>query len=270
MTPPSKPPNNAFLAIAISLIAAGATVGGFFIGRVTNHDTYVQQVSTLTAAANSTTWLYSAIGAQLDDPVNAEALAKLYGVRIGDRDALAKRLREVAWVPAYRPAPFVGHLARPQLGDDLHINVLGFRDGRQSYVTKPDRTVRIFMTGGSTAWGSGASSQKQTISYLLERILNERLSRVTRYRYEVINTAFPAWSTTQEKLLIQQRLVDMHPDVILMFSGNNDIHWSRDGRDIRWFYSPVDDNYLLLLNEIVQERRSPRVDGRCAGQQPPS
>jgi hypothetical protein len=65
-------------------------------------------------------------------------------------------------------------MAHPYVSDDLNINMLGFRDQRQTYAGKPARTVRIFITGGSTAWESGTSSQKQTISYLLEQILNDR------------------------------------------------------------------------------------------------
>lgn len=252
MTPPSPAARNAFLTIAISLIAAAAAVAGFIAGRSTVHDAYVQKVRTFITTENTMTTLYAALGAQLDDPVTADGLAKLYGVRPGDRAALTERLRGVAWVPAYRPAPFVGQLARPVLGDDPHINVLGFRDERSTYVTKAPRTVRIFLTGGSVAWGSGAPSQQSTISYQLERLLNERLAPRTKVRYEVVNTAFPAWSTTHEKLLIQQRLVDMHPDVILMFSGNNDVHWSRDGRDVRWFDTPMDENQLLLRNELYR------------------
>jgi lysophospholipase L1-like esterase len=73
----------------------------------------------------------------------------------------------------------------------------------------------------------------------------------------VINTAFPAWTTTQEKLLIQQRLVDMLPDAVIMFSGNNDVHWSLSGRDIRWFYSYMDENYVMLLNEMYKSSGHP-------------
>src|ERR1700676_3834147 len=248
---------HAFLAILISLLVAGGTVSGFLAGRYSARESYVRKVTPLVVSENTVTSLYSVVGSQLEDPVEARALAQLYAVRSGDRDALAARLRNVAWVPAYQPAPVVGNQARPLLGDDLYINLLGFRDSRQSYLVKPARTVRIFITGGSTAWGSGASSQKKTISYLLERLLNERVSRATGYRYEVINTAFPAWTTTQEKLLIGQRLVDLHPDVILMFSGNNDIHWTRDGRDIRWFHSPMDDNHLLQLNELYRSSGHP-------------
>ena len=239
------------------LLVAGGTVGGFFAGRYSNHDAYVSKALPLILSENTMTSLYSVIGSQLADPIEARAYGQLYGVSGDDRDALTRRLQAVAWVPAYQPAPVVGNIARPQLGDEPHINLLGFRDERQGYVIKAPRTVRIFLTGGSTAWGSGASSQKQTISYLLEHLINTQMSRKTGYRYEVINTAFPAWTTTQEKLLIEQRLVDMHPDVVLMFSGNNDIHWTREGRDIRWFHSPMDDNHMLLLNELYRSSGHP-------------
>jgi lysophospholipase L1-like esterase len=260
-----RPLHRVVLSLVISLIAGGGTLGGFLIGRHITKDEFIRKVSTqssventsLVAAGNAPLSLSQVLGREIDDPLTAQALTKLYNVPVGDRDALAKRLRDTIWIPPYRPAPFVGDIARPFFGDDLHINMLGFRDERQSYASKPDRTVRIFITGGSTAWGSGASSQKKTISYVLEQILNERVSRTTGYRYEVVNTAFPAWTTTQEKLLIQQRLVDMHPDVVLMFSGTNDVHWTREGRDIRWFYSPLDQNYVMLLNEMYKASGHP-------------
>jgi lysophospholipase L1-like esterase len=261
----SRSLRDTILSIFISLITIGAAVGGFLIGRNVTHDAFIEKVSrqgsvegtTLLSAGTAPMNLLQALGKRVDDPLMAQALARMYDVPVGDRDALANRLRHVMWIPPYRPAPFVGHMARPFFGDDLHINMLGFRDERQSYIAKPDRTVRIFITGGSTAWGSGASSQKETISYALEQILNDRLSGVTGYRYEVINTAFPAWTTTQEKLLVQQRLVDMYPDVILMFSGNNDIHWTRAGSDIRWYYSPLDQNYMMLLHEMYKASGHP-------------
>jgi lysophospholipase L1-like esterase len=247
---------------------AGAAVGGFVIGYTVTRDAFIEKVGALGTDEGAT--LLSAgiapmsllqvleiLGTRIDDPVTAQVFANAYGVPPGDREALVQRMRDIVWLPPYRPVPLVGHMARPFFGDDLHINVLGFRDERQSYVTKPERTVRVFITGGSSAWGVGASSQKNTISSLLEQVLNERASGTTGYRYEVVNTAFPAWSTTQEKLLIQQRLVDMHPDVVIMFSGNNDVHWSLNGRDIRWSYSYMDQNYITLLNEAYKSSGHP-------------
>ena len=256
---------DAILVTLISIIVAGGAVGGFLIGRYRSHDAFITKVTrqagigntSLLSAGSAPVSLFQAVGKELDDPLAAEAFARLYDVPQANREALGKRLRDVAWVPAYQPAPFVGHMARPSFGAEPRINMLGFRDERQSYVTKPDRTVRVFITGGSTAWGSGASLQKNTISYLLEEMLNSRVSQLPDCRYEVINTAFPGWSTTQEKLLIEQRLVDMHPNMVIMFSGNNDAHLERSGRDIRWSYGLMDQNYMILLNELYKSSGHP-------------
>jgi lysophospholipase L1-like esterase len=261
----SRSLHDAILAALVSLITAFAAVGGFLIGRNATQDAFIKKVSTqgsvedatLVSAGTAPLSMLQVLGKGIDDPLMTQALAAAYGVPPGDRNALVRRLRDIVVLPPYRPAPFVGHMARPVFGDDLHINVLGFRDERQTYITKPERTVRIFITGGSTAWGVGASSQKSTISYILEQLLNAQVGRATGYRYEVINAAFPAWSTTQEKLLVEQRLIDMHPDVVIMFSGNNDVHWSLQGSDVRWFYSYMDQNYVTLLNEMFKSSGHP-------------
>jgi lysophospholipase L1-like esterase len=246
-----RPPNDAILATIIAVLVVCGAVGGFFIGRTVARHAFVKKVSGLVEAGTAPLSLYQSMGRAIDDPVTAQAMTKAYDVPLGNHNALIKRLSEVASLPPYQPAPFIGHIARQFSSDNLHINALGFRDRREHLERKDDRTVRIFVTGGSTAWGVGASSDEQTISGRLEQKLNARLSSRTSYRYEVINTAFPAWSTTQEKILIEQRLVDLHPDVILMFSGNNDIHWALNDRDIRWFFS-LDQNYFMLLNEMYK------------------
>lgn len=240
----------------VTLIVVGAIVGGFLLGRNSNRDTYIERVRHVLTTERYVS-LYEIAGKEIDDPLTQRAWARIYRVPVGDRAALAERLQRVAFVPAYRPAPFFGHIARPMLGDEPHINMLGFRDGRQTYVTKPENTVRVFITGGSVAWGTGASSQQQTISYILERLLNERMSGATGFRYEVINAAAIGWSSTQEKLLIQHRLVGMHPDVVIMLSGNNDVHWALAGVDLRWFYGYADLNYLTLINEAYNSDGHP-------------
>jgi hypothetical protein len=35
------------------------------------------------------------------------------------------------------------------------------------------------------------------------------------------------------------------------------VHWSRDGRDVRWFDSPMDENHVLLLNELYRTSGHP-------------
>jgi lysophospholipase L1-like esterase len=232
-------------SVIVAVVMAACTVGGFVIGRKTA-DNYVRRVGLLIDDANVPKGMD--VTHYLDDPVTAQALAKVYDVPAGDRAALLSRLSQIPGAVPYRPAPFVGHLA-PQISwRGLHVNAAGFRDEREDYTTKPDRTVRAFITGGSTAFGVG-SVQKMTIAYQLERMLNSDVSG-NGMQYQVVNTAFPAWASTQEKLLIQQYLVDMHPDVIIMFSGNNDVHWLHNKMDINHFYTYADQNYVQLLNEL--------------------
>jgi lysophospholipase L1-like esterase len=262
----SRKAREAILVGLICLITVCGTIGGFLIGRSVTRDAFIQKVNGQKSANGITTLLeagvaplrlYPDTGMDIDDPLTAQALAKMYNVPAGNRDALIKRLRDVMWAPPYWPAPFVGQVARPFSSKNLHINSLGFRDTREHFENKDDRTIRIFFSGGSTAWGTGASSDDQTISALLEKKLNAEMSPRTGYKYEVVNAALPAWSTTQEKLSIQQRLVDLHPDAVLMFSGNNDVHWALHGSDVRWFFSYMDQNYITLLDEMYKTAGHP-------------
>jgi len=235
--------------VLISTLAAVAAIGGFFIGKHAATDAYVKKVAPIVANEITLETVWDGVHRSLGDPVNAHALAAIYGIAPDDRARLDERLREIPWVPPYRPAPFVGHIGRAYDSAALHVNADGLRDIERDYSVKAAGTVRIFITGGSTAWGTG-SAQADTIWVALERILNDRIAPLTHLHYEVINAAFPAWSTTQEKIFIQQRLVDMHPDLILMFSGNNDVHWALHSSDIRWFFSYSDLNFVSLLNEL--------------------
>jgi hypothetical protein len=44
-----------------------------------------------------------------------------------------------------------------------------------------------------------------------------------------------------------------------MFSGTKDVHWTLQERDINWFYSYMDENYLALLNEMYRSSRHPEM-----------
>jgi lysophospholipase L1-like esterase len=255
------------LAMFVWFLVACAAVGGFWIGRKTTQDAFIKKVSadagsqpntTLLSAGTAPVSLLQILGKRIDnEPLMVQALAKAYGVPANDRQALIDRLAKIPWMPPYQPAPFLGHVARPYSSDELHINALGFRDRRTSYSSKPAGTVRIFVTGGSTTFGMGASSQVHTFPDVLEQILNENATKTHGSRYEVVNTGFPAWSTTQEKILVQQRIVDLAPDVVIMFSGSNDVYWSYRGRDIRSFYTQMDQNFITLFNEAQKASGHP-------------
>ncbi len=165
----------------------------------------------------------------------------VYGLKPGDE----KKLADIAWVPPPAPAPFVGAMARPGRVANATINDFGFRDRRTAYLPKPPGLYRVFVTGGSTAFGSGAESDDATLAGELEKLLKAGGRAV-----EVVNTALPAWTTTQERLLVEQRLVALAPDRIVMLSGFNDILWGTFGVDVRWYFTFNDQYFLALLNQV--------------------
>lgn len=86
---------------------------------------------------------------------------------------------------------------------------------------KEKNEIRIFMTGGSTAWGSMAPNLNSTISAFLEKELNSKNS--SGFKFRVINAAAGGWNTTEERIWIQNRITEYEPDIIISYSGHNDI-----------------------------------------------
>ncbi|MCH2405791.1 MAG: hypothetical protein MK200_06320, partial [Nitrosopumilus sp.] len=60
-----------------------------------------------------------------------------------------------------------------QSTESITINSLGFRGAEFSNI-KPLNTYRIFMVGGSTMFGAGATSDETTIPGYLQQFLNEK------------------------------------------------------------------------------------------------
>jgi hypothetical protein len=165
----------------------------------------------------------------------------IYGLKPGEE----KKLADIAWVPTPAPAPFVGAMARPGKVANATINAFGFRDRRSEYLPKPPGLYRVFVTGGSTAFGSGAESDDATLAGELEKLM-----RAKGRQAEVVTAALPAWASTHERILIEQRLAALAPDRIVMVSGFNDILWGTFGVDARWFFTFNDQHFLALLNQV--------------------
>ena len=172
----------------------------------------------------------------------------IYGLKPGQEQELDK----IAWVPPGMPAPFVGAIARPGRFANAEINAFGFRDRRQRYMPKPPGTYRVFITGGSTAFGSGAESDAETIAGQLEARLDRELKPRTGLGYEAVTVAVPAWSTTHERIMIENRIADLGPDRIIMVSGFNDVLWGQYFSDVSWFFTFYDQHYVALLNQVHQ------------------
>ena len=103
--------------------------------------------------------------------------------------------------------------------DNINYNSLGFR-GSEFSVVKPVDTYRIFLLGGSTMIGSGASSDETTKPGILQKIFD---SDNSVKRIEVINAAFFGANSKTEFNFISQKLVNYQPDLLIIYDGLNDL-----------------------------------------------
>ncbi len=115
-----------------------------------------------------------------------------------------------------------------------YSNNAGFRDPRPISKEKPPDEFRIFLTGGSTAFGLAASGSaaaatnyyyiehRETISYLLERILTAT-SPIAGKKIRVYNTA--VWGYSYQHLLLRYitKLRQYKPDLVISLDGANEI-----------------------------------------------
>jgi lysophospholipase L1-like esterase len=165
-----------------------------------------------------------------------------------DPDQARREMDRFSWTTPTVPTPFVGHGPMPGQHDNTHINSMQFRAERDLTMPKPDGVHRIFLTGGSTAFGSGAPSQDRIIAGYLEKILNDSRATGTEITFEVLTMANPAWTSTHERIMIENRLSELQPDLVISFSGLNDVHWAFRGRNVLWYRSYADELLWRLAN----------------------
>jgi len=109
----------------------------------------------------------------------------------------------------------IGHLKTNNMGFRMEEPVR-FDTARKK---APNERVVIF-TGGSAAWGAGASSNDKTIGARMQAILNESQRK---YRYVVINLSSGGWIAMQSMLAVTIYGPQFEPDWVVGMDGNNDI-----------------------------------------------
>ena len=100
----------------------------------------------------------------------------------------------------------------------ININNLGFR-GQDLSAQKPDDTYRIFFLGGSTAFGYGSTSDETAIPGYLQTMYD---ARDLPFEVEVINAGISGVASYTEYNMIKDRLLDMEPDLFIIYDGWND------------------------------------------------
>ena len=116
-----------------------------------------------------------------------------------------------------------------------HLNNLGFRGPDIDYL-KPTNMKRIFLVGGSTMYGAGATSDETTIPGYLQQILNKEL---TDYNFEVINAGIQGINSNTEREIVMDDIMQLNPDFVIIFNGWNDLQDNHDSKIISQNWNDV-------------------------------
>lgn len=230
--------------VILALIISIPAMLGFFAGnyatvqRFTSIIDYVEQSETLAGVLRS-----GGLSALQQDH---------YLQAYTDSAAVEQHTHTISWAVKNVPTPFVGSAPWPGTQFNATINTWQMRAGHELISPKPARTFRVFLTGGSTAYGSGAPAQARTIGAYLAQLMNARLAPATGLHYEVFTFANPAWASTHERIAIENYLSELEPDLIVSLSGNNDVFWGDAGRNVLWFYTLTEEYFNLLISAALE------------------
>ena len=124
-----------------------------------------------------------------------------------------------------QPHPYLSYVTRPnysffdgQKRLPTH-NSLGFRGSEISKIKEPG-VFRIAAIGGSTTYSSGTNNES-TYPLLLEKALRNKYGY---QQVEVINAGVPGYTSWESLVNFQFRVLDLNPDLIIIYHGTNDTH----------------------------------------------
>ena len=150
-------------------------------------------------------------------------------------------------------SPVLGYRLLPNQQNSVwKINEQGFRADQSLSLDKPKDETRIFVLGGSAAFGQLSSGNRSTIAAQLETRLNQQVAaqksspnqfrpdtlpyfadelekalklppRIRETRYRVINAAVPGYASSNELAQITFDVLPYQPDAIVLMNGYADL-----------------------------------------------
>ncbi|MEQ8755888.1 MAG: SGNH/GDSL hydrolase family protein [Coleofasciculus sp. G1-WW12-02] len=181
------------------------------------------------------------------------AIVNVYRLKfLNDTNKPYDGLSEQGRLAAHRSLGVGYQLVGDQTSNFWQINPQGFRDTEPVPLAKPNTEFRIFLLGGSTAFGQWNPSNQATIAAQLEARLNERVAQQQRspekYRptdlpfykpdlekalalppkikggqYRVINAAVPGYASGNELAQLALQILPYQPDAIIVLDGYMDL-----------------------------------------------
>lgn len=120
----------------------------------------------------------------------------------------------------YSPHPYLTYYPTPlyEKGGTKH-NSLGYR-GREFARNKAPGAFRIVTLGGSTTYTESVEDNELTYPRVMEKVLIEQ----GYDQIEVVNAGIGGHSSFESLVNFQFRVLDLEPDLIIVYHGANDIH----------------------------------------------
>ena len=142
----------------------------------------------------------------------------------------------------------------------IHHNAQGFRRDQDTPREKHKDTYRIFLMGGSTAYGLRSLSKygqekysvirnDETIDHYLEEYLRPRVAGKT---VEVINAAITSHYSHHHLIYLNQTILKYHPDMIIFLDGFNDYFQYGKGFDQFRDYAYQERAHLYMAEPTVE------------------
>ena len=185
---------------------------------------------------------FNLLGQRIKSAEEKKSVAKCYyesGTALKDMD-------EYPLTGFMIPTPFLNYAPAPTKEKNLQINSNQFRSNEDIVSPKPNDVFRIFLVGGSAAFGTGAPDQGRTIGGYLKSFLDQLPIKDTKY--EVQTVAAAAWSSCHERIAIENLVSEMEPDFVITFSGFNEAHWGWNFKDPLNFRSYADNHFWKIFN----------------------
>ena len=186
-----------------------------------------------------------------------------------------------------KPSVSVGYqLLSSQENEYWQINSSGFRDRDDISPVKPQDEIRVFLLGGSTAFGYGSPNNQATISEYLEQRLKQRLeqqktspqlykpdilpadedekqkylakpSKIKPGNYRVINAAVPGYASGNELAQVALQILKYKPDLIVMLDGYEDFMLPSDREAVQTpQIDPKEDNkptsFVNYISHVIE------------------
>ncbi len=128
----------------------------------------------------------------------------------------------------YERHPYLGWVLRPNAryekrSDEttkvIESNAYQLRDD-EIVSPKPPGRIRIVCLGGSTTFDVGVTDNARTWPNRLEALARERRPELD---VEVVNAGFPGYNTATSLINLSLRIVDLDPDLVVVYHGINDL-----------------------------------------------